>query len=317
MTTEAPARPEPRASTQVVTSENLDAFQAQKLGVSAEAPADDKKPAEGAKADDKQEPAKGEKAEGKPEDEPKKGKLESRFSELAKQRKDAQEAADRERARADAAEAELRRMKGEPAQQQVEQDDGPAKPDPKKYADPFKYADDLAAWSAAKAVREAAQEGERLKAAEAAQRVTENWKQRVRDFEKAHPDYAEVLSSSTVTVHNAIRDALMESDVGPDILYAIAQDDDLAAKFAMPSSPRDAAAVMKQLRALGRLEAKYEKAAEKDPEPPKKEARREETPRAPDPITPVRGTARGDGPPPPNASAADYRAWRESQRRTH
>lgn len=298
----------------IVTSENLDAFNAERTPARADpvASPDDKPPEKAeAKVDDKPVEAKEKEHDDSPEA-AKTAKLNSRFSELAKARKDAEATAARERERAEAAEARAAAL--EAKLNPPKEADG--KPDPAKYADPFKYAEDLAKWTVEEDRKNAAKSEAERKVAERAEKTTESWKARVAEFEASTPDYKEVLSSSTLAVHDAIRDAIMESDLGPAILYAMASDDDVAERFKIPSvssREEEGEAVRKQLRALGRLEAKLEKA-----EPEKKaetKTERKDTPRAPDPITPVRGTARGDGPP-QNANAAEYRAWRESQMAT-
>lgn len=297
----------------IVTSENLDAFNAERLPKSDPVVSPDDKPAEKVEAKAEPEaPKTDETKEAKPDEAAaKRARLDSRFSELTKQRKDAQDEAKRERDRADAAEARARELEAKLNPPKVEND---GKPDPTKYADPFKYAEDLAEWTADKKIKDAQKAEAEAKKARHLEERTESWKTRVEAFEKETPDYAEVLSSSTLAVHDAVRDAIMESDLGPAILYALASDDGLAEKFKIPlvsSREEQGEAVRKQLRALGRLEAKLEKQEE-----PKVEKKVDETPRAPDPITPVKGTARGDGPP-TSGGAAAYRAWREAQMNGH
>ena len=81
---------------------------------------------------------------------------------------------------------------------------------------------------------------------------------RVKKLEKAKSefsDFDEMVKSSTVIVSDPIRDSILESDVGPQILYFLASDEDFAKKLTeMP--------VIKALREIGKLEARFERKEE-------------------------------------------------------
>jgi len=90
-----------------------------------------------------------------------------------------------------------------------------------------------------------------------------------------------MVQSSTIVVGDEIRDSILESDVGPQLLYFLASDDDFAKRLTeMP--------VVKALREIGKLEAKFEAKEEK---PRKAEKVREtvSSSKAPEPIKPLSG----------------------------
>ena len=89
------------------------------------------------------------------------------------------------------------------------------------------------------------------------------------------PDFDEIVASSDVVVNDDVRDAILESDVGPQVLYHLAENDELAKKIA-GMSPKAA------LREIGKLEERLSV----------KPTAKQETvvkSRAPAPISPIRG----------------------------
>jgi hypothetical protein len=66
------------------------------------------------------------------------------------------------------------------------------------------------------------------------------------------PDYEEMIASSDVSVSQPVTDAINESDVGPHVLYYLAENPEFARELGEKS-------ITSQLRAIGRLEAKFEK----------------------------------------------------------
>ena len=90
------------------------------------------------------------------------------------------------------------------------------------------------------------------------------------------PDFDDLVAASDVVVNNAVRDAILESDVGPKILYHLAENNDLAKKIA-GLSPNAA------LREIGKLEARFEAKPETKQTAPVVKSK------APAPIQPIRG----------------------------
>jgi hypothetical protein len=92
------------------------------------------------------------------------------------------------------------------------------------------------------------------------------------------PDFDEIVASSTTVVSDAVRDAIIESDVGAQILYHLASDDEYAESLSkMPA--------IKALKEIGRLEARFEAQDEK----PEVKARTVTQSKAPAPISPLKG----------------------------
>jgi len=242
-----------RTASNVVTSENLADFHAEKLGLaSEEAPVvaeaveetPDSEPAVEAQAES--EPTAEEEAEvtDKPKQNP---KLEKRFSELTKRAKQAE-------AEKQALEARLQELEAKvaPAPQQIEQDILGEKPQASQFQDAFEYAEALAEWSAEKALVERDKQEQQRKIEVERQEVIKSWTSKLEKAKAEMPDFDEMVASSQVQVRDEVRDAILESDVGPQILYQLASDDDLAQRIStMP--------VNKALKELGKLEVQFER----------------------------------------------------------
>lgn len=127
---------------------------------------------------------------------------------------------------------------------------------------------------------------------------------RTAEFKALHPDFDEVLMQADgVPVSGVVSQALLTSDQGPAIMYALASNPaELARISALP--PLDA------VREIGRLEARL---ASSTPAP-KTQAPKVARKPAPAPIAPV--TARGPSAvkDPSQMSYEEYSAWREAQR---
>lgn len=263
-----------RQAANLVTSENLADFQAKKLGL-----ATNDAPTEAANAEPVVEQAgsepeaENEAATGEKKQNP---KLEKRFSELTKQREAARQEAERERQAREALEARLKDLEAKVSPQKSEEPD--PKPDPSQFNDAIEYAEALAEWTADKKMRERDQAEMARKVQEEQSRMRQKFQERLEQAKSELPDYEEMIASSDVSVSQPVTDAIIESDVGPQILYYLAENPDFARGLAEKS-------ITSQLRAIGRLEAKFEKS-----EPPSKP---KETPvakksNAPAPINPLK-----------------------------
>ena len=262
---------EAREAQSVVTSSNAADFYAERLGLAEEAPS--------TVAEEPSEPVQEAKSQSEPkaEEEAKateksKDKLEKRFSKISRQRDEAN-------TRAEQLEARLRELEAKANPQTIAQtanvDD---KPKADQFNDAFEYAEALAEWSAEKALKDRDIADQQRKAEEERNKVAESWNKKVSKAKEAIPDFNKVVSKSTVVVSDAVRDAILESDVGPQILYHLASDDDFAQSIAsMPA--------IKALKEIGRLEARYEGEQEK----PEKKAKTVATSKAPAPISPLKG----------------------------
>ena len=271
-----------RVAANVVTSENLAEFAAKKLGLTpAPAVAEPTQP----EPVEVVEPTENlEQEEAEPVEERKQNpKIERRFSEITKQREAARQEAERERqARIDLENKvkELESKLSPPVpQEKVEAD---PKPKPEQFSDMFEYAEALAEWTADKRFKEEKVKEAAQKAEQERQKVLDTWANRVQDFRSKTPDFDDMVGSADVVVSNEVRDAIFESDVGPQILYHLAENPDVAKKL-QGMSPLGA------LRMLGKLEAKFE-------EPAQPQTQREtavKTSKAPAPISPIKATASG------------------------
>jgi len=286
-----------KEASQVLTSENAAEFYANRLGL-AESPADNEavEETEPLDQDEQSEPKEAEK-EANQEGERKPPKLEKRFSEITKQREEARQEAQRERqARV---ELEQRLAALEQQRQPQQQSYVDQEPQPSQFADAFEYAKALAEFSTEKALAERDRQVAQAREQEAQQKIIQSWAQKVQDAKAELPDFDDLVASSDVVVNNAVRDAILESDVGPRILYHLAENNDLAKKIAS-LNPNAA------LREIGKLEAKFEVKTETKQTAPVVRSK------APAPIQPIRG---GQGQPDVPMSAngewhGSYQAWK-------
>lgn len=271
-----------RVAANVVTSENLAEFAAKKLGLTPPPAAAAEPPAEPVEVVEESEAPAAEKAE--PTEERKQNpKIEKRFSEITKQREAARQEAERERQARLELENKVREMEAKltPAKPQEPAEADP-KPKPEQFSDMFEYAEALSEWTADKRIREEKVKEAAQKAEQERQQLLNTWASRVQDFRAKTPDFDDMVGSADVVVSNEVRDAIFESDVGPQILYHLAENPDVAKKLS-GLSPISA------LRMIGKLEAKLET-------PAPSEASREtvvKTSKAPPPINPIKAAAGG------------------------
>jgi hypothetical protein len=282
-------------SVQTVTSENLAEFVSHRMSLSEPAKEPEKAPE---KVEDKPQETKledvlpdddvvedGKTPEKPAEDKPKKGKLAERFSELTGKARQAEERAQAAERRAEEAERKVKEAESKANPKPAEKVDDEVGPEPRAsdYTDAFEYAKDLSKWSTDKAMKER-DEREATKAKDQErEKVVGEWAKRVEATKVDFPDYDAMLASSEVGVSDAVKDALIESELGPRILYEFASNPEVVEKL-------NKMKIMDQLKEIGKLEirlAKEEKTATKDepeakPEPVVK--------KAPAPITPARGT---------------------------
>ena len=303
-----------REAGQVLTSENSEAFYANKLGLAEEAPVEavvEETPTEPTEeAKDQSEPQLEETKETKATEEKKQNpKLEKRFSELTKQREEARKEAQREREQREAIENRLKELEGKVNPQLVEQVN--AKPSPSQFNDAFEYAEALAEWSAEQAIlnREKAEAEKKLQ--EERSQVIKSWNDRLANVKADLPDYDEMIASaSDITVSDEIRDAMLESEQGPRILYHLAENPELAEKLNSMSK-------VSALREIGKLEARFE--AKETPKEAKAEAETKPSvakSKAPAPISPIKTSSAvadvgvgSDG-----EFHGTYQQWRESRK---
>lgn len=264
----------------VVSSENASEFYANKLGLAAETPSEAVETTEPEAQETEGSEPEAEKETQATEERKANPKLEKRFSELTKQREDARKEAQREREAREALEARLKAL--EQPSQPTQSGQSDEKPQPHQFSDAFEYAEALAEYTAEQALKNRDKQEAERKAELERQQVIDAWAKKVEAAKAELPDFDDMVQSSDVVITNEVRDAIIESDVGPQILYHLAENPEIAEKLASKS-------VVSALREIGKLEAKFEKEAEKPTEEPSKPVAKKSN--APEPIKPLRASS--------------------------
>ena len=284
----------------VVTSENAAEFYANKLGLAVEdAPVLAEESERTVEAESQSDANAQDEAEvtDKPKQNP---KLEKRFSELTKQREQAKQEAAKEREARENLEVRLREYEqkatpivAEPLGQE---------PQPSQFQDAFEYAKALSEWNVEKVLAERDRAEADRRANEERNKVISAWTQKVEAAKAKMPDFEEMVASADVAVNDAIRDAIVESDVGPEVLYHLAQDTEYARKLAaMP--------VAKALKEIGKLEARFEAKDEPEVKPVARQSN------APSPIRALKASSSAADVP-INANGefhGTYQQWKEAR----
>ena len=254
-------------------------------------------------AADQSEPEEAE-AEAKQEGERKQNpKLERRFSEITKQREEARKEAQQEREARQALEQRLAALEQQRVQPQQAAPAADSEPQPSQFSDAFEYAKALAEYTADKRLAERDRQVAEAKDAEKRQEVIQTWAKKVETAKAELPDFDDIVASSDVVVNDDIRDAILESDVGPKILYHLAENEDIAKKIA-GMNPKAA------LREIGKLEARFEAKPEAEKTAPIVKSK------APAPIQPLRGS-RGVADIPMSTNGewhGTFAAWKEARK---
>jgi hypothetical protein len=268
-----------REASNVVTSDTAATFYAERLGLADEQANTEaesvKKDSEPEGEGEQSEP--GAKEEAKKQDpEKSKEKLNKRFDKVTKRAQEAE-------AKARELEEKLKSYEAGRVnpQQQEQKPVIEGKPRADQFNDAYEYAEALAEWSAEQALlRRDAEEAQR-KAQEAEAKKVESWNKKLEKAKQELPDFDRIVQSSDVIVSDEIKKAILESDVGPQVLYALASDEDFARKLTEMDS-------VKALKEIGKLEAKFEADGEKKPKAEKQKAIVSGS-KAPDPIRPLSG----------------------------
>jgi chromosome condensin MukBEF ATPase and DNA-binding subunit MukB len=289
---------------QVLTSENAAEFYAERLGLAetttetvAEEPVEES--SERVEESEQSEPNQAEAA--KPQEERKQNpKIEKRFSEITKQREEARQEAQREREARQNLEARIRELENKSAPtQKVEQEQEPL---PHQFADAFEYAKALTDYRVEQRLAEEQRKVEEAKVQAERQKTLTEWAKKVESAKSELPDFEEMVASAgDVVIPDHVRDAIIESDLGPKILYHLAENPELAKDISSWSAT-------KALREIGKLEAKLEAPkAENKPTVVKS--------KAPEPIQPIRANGKADLPLTANGEFhGTYQAWKAARK---
>ena len=213
----------------------------------------------------------------------KKGKLNERFSELTTARKTAEEAATK--ALAEAKELFERSTKAEKEAAELRAKYEPiktveeigVKPDPTKYTDVAEYSKDLEKWVKDTTLAESRKETAEKQAKQEQEAKLKSWNEREAEVKTAIPDYEATINASNVSLSDQVRDAIFNSEVGPQFLYHFAKNPDVAEAIGKMT-------IEKALIQLGKIEAGL---TEKGTEAPAKKTTIAEISKAPKPITPI------------------------------
>jgi hypothetical protein len=284
-TAAAPQQPTVRPSTVIVTSENAEAFYDERLG----APNAETEAEAGEQVEQVAEPEAA--TEEPPEDErehqeevKKNPKLQKRFSELTEKRKAAE---------AKAAAAEVQARMEREARERIERERnelkakyeppksdtlGP-KPDPQQFQDVNEYSQALEEWTTEKVTLEREKAEFEARVTAHRQQIAKSWAERQAATRIEIADYDAKIAASTVSVSNAVQEAIIESEVGPKILYHLAEHPDFAEKLGKMT-------ITSALREIGKLESKFEGGKQETQAAAKPIA---EISKALPPITPLRG----------------------------
>ena len=295
-----------RLAANVVTSENLAEFNAQRLGLAETKPAAEATPEPAAEAVQSEQPEKGDvtqdeatqQGERKPNP-----KLEKRFSEITRQREEARAEAQQEREARTAAEKRVQELENQSRPATVTNDD--PKPRPEQFNDAYQYAEALAEYSAEKALENRDRQETDRKANEAREATLKSWAERIQVAKTELPDFEEMVGSADVVIPDFVRDEIIESAVGAKILYHLAENAEFARSLGTMSPA-------KALKELGKLEARFEKTET----PPANEKPVVKASKAPAPITPIKGSASSGGNPGVTASGefhGTYQQWRAAR----
>jgi hypothetical protein len=228
------------------------------------------------------------KPEGEEEGEEKPAKrkkgLSDRMSELTTRAKEAKEEAARERKSRETLEARLAELEGK----KPEKEEKKAKPNRADFTDAFDYAEELGKWNREEAKREFEEKAAADKHQEKQATVLKDWQKRVTEARGRIEDFDDMVQSSQLAVSDLVRDTIIESDIGADLLYHFASDDEEAEKI-------NAMTQKQALMYLAKLEVKLEAkiASEKEDGKEEKVADPEEKPKRvklPEPLTPIRAS---------------------------
>lgn len=281
---------EEKSRVTVVTSENFDQYVNEKMGLANPDP-EAKAKEEAAKVEAEKAARKAQEGDVEGEEgvadhlpKDKKGKLNERFSKITADRKAAEEKAANEAAARRAAEEKAAKAEAEAAALRQKYEPVKTEPDPEpqlsQFTDVNEYAKALKEWTADNTRREDARKAQEAQALKARQEAAEAWTKRQEAAKKELPDYEKKLTESTVKVSDQVRDAIIDSEVGPQILYHLADHPDEADRIGKMT-------VAGALRAIGRLEAALTKAEGKEAKETAKTPIAEIS-KAPAPISPLK-----------------------------
>jgi hypothetical protein len=271
-----------RLAANVVTSENLAEFNAKRMGLADPLPegaaAVEETPAEPSEDVAQSDPSGEDEAKATEERKPN-PKLERRFSQITKERESAREEARRERELRESLEVQVRELKNKA--QPITEPKFDSEPKPEQFTDMYEYQQALVDYRVDQRLGEEKQKEANARAEAERVKVINTWAKRVETAKAEIPDFEDMVGSADVAVSNEVRDAIFESDVGPRVLYHLAENPEIAEKI-------NGMTMTAALRMIGKLEAQFEKKS--DEQLSKTVVNKS---KAPAPINPIRSAANG------------------------
>lgn len=173
------------------------------------------------------------------------------------------------------------------------------------------YQEALTDWKVDQKLAERQQEEQQARANAAQQQLADNWQKRLTAAKTELTDFDDVVGKSEVDLPNHIYVAVVESDLGPDLAYYLAQNPE-EARLLKGMSPTAA------LRMLGKLEDRLaaEKAPPKKDEPKpgtKTNTAPPEKSKAPPPIDPLKDASGPVEKDTAQMTYQEYKAHRQQQ----
>ncbi len=234
------------------------------------------------------------------------GKKHRRMMEAEEFARERDQAADRERVRADAAERELQRLRGGKSDGPKAGEGDSVDPEEPKQAD-FKtvgeYSRALIKYEAKKAAEAGRRQHTQRQQQEQANALTSAFAQRQDEFRKANPDYDKIVGAADIETTPAMMQYLIESEVGPALTLHLANNPEEISRLRKLSPSR-------QMAELGKLEIKLEKPAA----PAKADAGpSKEISKAPAPIAMLEGKTTPVQKDPSQMSVSELREFRRQE----
>lgn len=240
------------------------------------------------------------------------GKKHRRMMEAEEFARERDQAAVRERARAEAAERELERLRGGksggPSSEKQEGSD-PDEPKPDDFKTVGEYTRALTKYHVDKAATNARTQAAQNRQQEQANAVIAAHVERQDKFRESTPDYDEVIeAASKVETPHLVVQYLVESDVGPQLAYHLAKNPDEISRLSKLSPSR-------QLAELGKLEAKLEAKPAPAANGNGAKLAASEVSRAPAPIQPLDAKTTPVQKDPSQMTVSELRAFRQQEAR--
>ncbi len=221
-------------------------------------------------------------------DEKKRG-INERFSKLSAAKRAAEESAAKavedaktasarvEQLEKEAKELRALKEKYEPTKTEPDQ-----RPDPANYTEIEDYTKAIEQWAKESTKLELAKEAKANADKAAQESVTKSWQERQEAYKATNTDYAETIAAADLQVYNECGQVIIESDVGPEILYHLAKNPELVEKMKVMS-------ISRALVEVGKLEAKF--GADSKPDTSYKKV---EISKAPAPISSIKAGSIGE-----------------------